>query len=209
MVTDDVLQLKDSVIEGNDVKLRRKFEHICAETLSTRYSNVCLISDFEYNVLQESHRRYHNIVKNQDKGFIGLYDKFHNRHIYVASQQVGKSELFHIEFTIQAMFNVIKPCSNHDHSTYMSKSRKEWFTLNIEYVCLQMYDTVGNIVIFCNCGRSRSPMYVVAYFVLFHNMTVHAAMKHVEYILLHEREQVLDRHATLYDIVDAIANDSI
>ena len=126
------------------------------------------------------------------------------RHIYVAMKEVGHSKIFHDEKDIAAIFNVIKPCSNHEHSSYMAQHMKEWFISNMQYVCLQMFDSIGNIVIFCNGGRSRSPMYVVAYLFFFSYMTLDEAMSCIE-DLLKERDQSMDRHSTLYEIIVTMA----
>jgi hypothetical protein len=224
----------DTIIEGNDLKLRRLIAAQDKDTLNAKYTNGCLVSNIEYKDLQRKDRRQHDVMEGADREYMGVYDLLRDRYrilkstmqwfiahhivvllllvyvlliryIYVASQRVGKLESFHDEFGIQSIFNVILPCSNHDHSTYMGITRTEWFIMNIEYVCLQMFDTSGNIAIFCNKGRSRSPMYVVSYFVMFSNMTLTAARAHIGCIFQDERGQEVDRHYTLYYIVDTIA----
>ena len=118
----------------------------------------------------------------------------------------GTSKIFHEERDIKSIWNVISPCTNHEHSTNMSPHRKEWFVINMCQVCLQMFDTKGNIAIFCKNGRSRSPMYLVSYLLLFNDMTVDSAMKNVELLLRVTRNVLIDRHYTLYDIVVLVAS---
>lgn len=82
---------------------------------------------------------------------------------------------------------------------------REWFVTNIQHVCLQMFNSKENIVIFCHSGRSRSPMYLVAYLVLFCNESLDTAMKLVEQLMQRDRHrQLLDRHCTLHEIVATI-----
>lgn len=151
-------------------------------------------------------RNYHDWGDTDDKGYIDYYDEYQDRHVFVTGQDVGKSQSFHDDFEIQAIWNVISPCSNHDHSSNMSKKRKLWFLTNIRHVCLQMFNTEGNIAIFCNSGRSRSPMYLVAYLTLFCHLTFDNAFRLVEVTMLNSRDQVLDRHCSLHDIVALINN---
>lgn len=117
----------------------------------------------------------------------------------------GTSKIFHDERDIKSIWNVINPCTNHEHSTNMSPRRKQWFVINMCQVCLQMFDTEGNIAIFCKSGRSRSPMYLVSYLLLFNDMTVDNALNHVGLLLRVARNEWVDRHYSLYDIVVLVA----
>ena len=151
--------------------------------------------------------KYHNCYED-DCGFFSFYDQYRHRHIFVTSKEIGGSRLFHVEYDIQSIWNVINPCSNHEHSSDMTPHRKKWFVTNILRVCLQMFDTEGNIAIFCNTGRSRSPMYLVTYIMLFCDKTIDRAMFNVEELLSASRaNQELDRHCTLYEIISSIADE--
>lgn len=50
-----------------------------------------------------------------------------------------------------------------------------------------------NLVLCCVNGRSRSPMYLVAYLILCYDMTEDDAMRVVKTLLLEHRDEVLDR----------------
>ena len=191
------------VIEGADRILRRTLAAIDSSVLKKKYTNAVDVADLSYkpcHLLQ-----HHDLDATPDRGYIEFYDIYHDRYIYVTSKEVGKSKLFHIDKEIRSIVNVIYPCSSHEHSTYMSKHVKTWFVTNVEYVCLQMFDTIGNIVIFCNTGRSRSPMYLVAYINLFYGMDIDNAKQKVENLMHKERQQILDRHYTLFEIVAAVS----
>lgn len=191
------------VIESTEHILRRYFSAKDQYVLDNKHTNGQAVSSIVYKDKQQR-RQYHACAEN-DKGYIVLRDEFQDRLIFVTSQEVGQSELFHLEHDIQSIWNVIKPCSNHEHSTNMTKGMKEWFIINVKYVCLQMFDTDGNIAIFCNTGRSRSPMYLVAYLILFCDMAFDRAIKKVEDLVQEGRGQALDRHCTLHEIIFSVS----
>jgi hypothetical protein len=142
--------------------------------------------------------------EDNDPGYINFFDEFHDRKIFVTTKQVGKSQLFHEEHSINSIWNVISPCSNHEHSSYMSNHTKQWFVTNILHVCLQMFDTEGDIALFCNGGRSRSPMYLIAYMVLFCDVPFDVAHHRIDRLMAQSRNQVLDRHFSLHEIIAII-----
>lgn len=77
--------------------------------------------------------------------------------------------------------------------------------INFYQVCLQMFDAEGNIAICCKSGRSRSPMYLVIYLILFNDMTVSSAMNSVSRLLRRGRSECIDRYYTLFDFAVVIA----
>jgi hypothetical protein len=89
----------------------------------------------------------------------------------------------------------------------MTTHCKSWIVENMKFVALQLFDVVGNVVIFCNHGRSRSPMYVVAYLIIFHDLSVDAAMTHLS-VLLEERGIILDRFNDLLPAIENIFMDN-
>jgi len=93
---------------------------------------------------------------------------------------VGLSQRFHSDNGIKSLFNVLK------------------------YVAIQLSDTDGDVVLFCNKGRSRSPMYLVAYIVIIYNVTTCAAMHMVGQLLREQRGEQLDRFGCLKPIIDII-----
>ena len=78
----------------------------------------------------------------------------------------------------------------------------------MKYVALQLSDTDGDVVLFCNQGRSRSPMYLVAYLVIAYNMTTGAAMHVVDKLLRDQRGEQLDRLGSLKPIIDIIYDEA-
>ena len=198
------MPLKFRVIECTDQILSRELGMIHRSVLENKYTNGVDVSTIDYKMSEQEYNKFHD-CDDEDMGYIKFYDEFQDRYIFVTSKDIGKSELFHKDFNIQSIWNVIKPCSNHEHSSYMTKQMKEWFVTNIKYVCLQMFETKGNIALFCNCGRSRSPMYLVAYLVLFCNKSMDVAMGIVDRSLHESRKYSLDRHCSLYAIVVIIA----
>lgn len=104
------------IIEGIDVKLKRIISELDPLVLSTQYTNGMEVSSIVYNV-KDSTKHYHD-CDDDDKGYFDYYDEYHDRHIFVTGQDIGKSHSFHDDYEIQTIWNVIKPCSNHEHSSY-------------------------------------------------------------------------------------------
>jgi hypothetical protein len=206
MNEEELYEMSHKVIPSCEQLLRRKLSSISSLILREKHSNGRDVSDIVYKPHQES-VNYLNHQYDDDQGYVDFHDKTHDRHIYVVDKQMGYSKVFHEEHNIHRIFDVIRPCSNHEHSTDMTPHMKRWFIINIKNVCLQMYDCTGNIAIFCHMGRSRSPMYVVAYIILFCNKSLDEAMLAMETLLDKQRHQLLDRHNTLYEIVACIAEE--
>lgn len=196
--------LEHRVIESSDVLVRRELSKVKYSVLKKKHSNRLEVATLKYNKYQRV-KVYHDCTNSEDPGFTTFYDEFHDRHIYVTNKSVGKSQAFHNEYDIKYAWNVIHPESTHAHSTSMSPHLRKWFDVNIRLVCLQMFESEGNVVLYCFNGRSRSPMYLVAYFVLFCDMSLDRAMFNVNAQLLTKRNERLDRHYCLYGIVAKIA----
>ena len=129
------------------------------------------------------------------------------RIIFVASKEVGLAKAFHVKKRIRAVFNVIKLCNNHEHHGMMTVGKKRWWVNNMKHVALKMFDVDGNVVLLCNHGRSRSPMYLVAYLVIIYGMEPSNALAMVSKILFESRRELLDRHECLVPIIHFISND--
>jgi hypothetical protein len=201
------------IIEGTDVKLERLLSQLDPLVLSTQYTNGVEVSSIVYNGKEDTIVLYHD-GDDDDKGFFDYYDEYHDRHIFVTEQDIGSSQSFHDDYEIQFIWNVIKPCSSHEHSSSMTKKRQQWFMTNIKNVCLQMFNTGGNIAIFCNSDDSNScnscsPMYLVAYLALFCHLSFEKAYHFVEIKMRASREQILDRHCPLYDVVAFLISEMI
>ena len=78
---------------------------------------------------------------------------------------------------------------------------------NMKIVTLQLLHVEGNVVLFCNTGRTRSPMYVVVYLVIVYGMSVESAMNKIGCLLKEQRHLELDRHRSLVPIVNHIHDD--
>jgi hypothetical protein len=118
---------------------------------------------------------------------------------------VGLSKLFHEDMHIVHLFNLLKKSTNHESYSEMSCRTKQWWLDNMKFVVLQVIDAEGDVVLLCNRGHSRSPMYLVAYLVVMYNMRSCAAMKCVGKLLLEQRGEVLDRYGSLKPVIDLIA----
>ena len=114
------------------------------------------------------------------------------------------SRSFHHDKRISFVFNLIEQSTNHEHHSDMSTTTKQWWLDNLKYVALQMFDAQGNLVMFCNRGRSRSPMYLVSYYVIIHNMHPIEAMKIVRNSLMEQRGERLDRYDSLTPFIHCI-----
>jgi hypothetical protein len=114
---------------------------------------------------------------------------------------IGMSRSFHEEKNIDFMFNLLKKRTNHNNYEDMTKTTAQWWIDNIQFVALQIYDTPGNGVIFCKHGRTRSPMYLVAYLVIIYGLSPELAVREVRRILREQRGELLDRFESLIPII--------
>ena len=182
-----------SVIESRHLTLRRMYEGKDMTGLTVRedLSKYCHMS--YYN------RRYDPFASdyNGDQGYFVYDDQLFNRKIFISRIQLGLSLPFHQDNGIKALFHLIEKSNNHEDYDRMDPSRRVWWIDNMQCTVLQMLDTEGNIVLFCKNGRTRSPMYLVAYLIIVHAMSVHKAMDIVADLLQQQRGQILDRFESL------------
>lgn len=114
---------------------------------------------------------------------------------------------FHEAQGIVHLFNVVKKSNNHDTFENMTKHRAQWWLDNLRYVALQMFDADGDVLLCCVNGRTRSPIYLVAYLVIIYNMTTAEALDTVG-TLLHDRRRLkIDRYNSLTPLIEHIEND--
>ena len=85
------------------------------------------------------------------------------------------------------MFNVLKKRTNHNDNEDMTRATAQWWIDNLQYVALQLFDTPGNVVMFCKHGRTRSPMNLVAYIVISYGMSPEMAVGVVRKVLRNQR----------------------
>ena len=85
------------------------------------------------------------------------------------------------------MFNVLKKRTNHNDYEDMTRATAQWWIDNLQYVALQLFDTPGNVVMFCKHGRTRSPMNLVAYIVISYGMSPEMAVGVVRKVLRNQR----------------------
>jgi len=126
------------------------------------------------------------------------------RHIFISRKEVGFSQAFHIEKDVHSYVNVLKPNSTHESYNNMTHNTQQWTVENLKCVALQLFDTPGNVVLFCNNGRSRSPMYLVAYLVIFHGLLVSSATTLIRDLLFVSRGLDLDRFNSLLPAIERI-----
>jgi len=71
------------------------------------------------------------------------------------------------------------------------------------FAVLQLHRTEGNVVINCKNGRTRSPMYLVAYLILCYDMDLHVARNLVG-DMVRDRALVIDRDDRLLPVVESM-----
>ena len=195
---DDYRILHSAVIESKYDELRRYFTGKDMSRLSV------LEAATEYSGSIFYLRRAHDLPLCPDKGYISYFDEPRHRKIYVSTKAVGLSQAFHAEKGIEGVFHLIKKSNNHQHYSDMTPTTRQWWIDNMQFVALQVMETDGNVVLFCNNGRSRSPMYLVVYLVVMYSMSVVVATDLVSDLLLDGRGHSLDRHGCLLPIVELI-----
>ena len=122
----------------------------------------------------------------------------------MASKRVGLSHAFHADVKTKHLFHLIKENSNHDHYNYMSSKQKGWWIANMLNVTIQMLETSGDLILICNNGRTRSPMYLVAYLVVVYSMSASRSVKMVSDLLMQQRNEIVDRNGELIGIIERI-----
>lgn len=190
--------LRYSVIESKYDVLKRVYANKDLSQLTEREETTAYINNFY------STRRAHDLPNCEDRGYMVYVDVIRQRNIYVTSKEVGLSSIFHTEMGINSLFHLISKSNNHEHYTDMTTQTKQWWVDNMQYVALQLIETEGNVVMFCNKGRTRSPMYLVAYLVIVNSMSVREAINHVTRLLDEQRGLELDRHQSLVPIIQRI-----
>lgn len=126
------------------------------------------------------------------------------RRIFVSNKQVGLCLNFHDVQGINHLFNVVKKSTNHDTYGNMTKSKVQWWYDNLRYVALQMFEADGDVLLCCVNGRTRSPMYLVAYLVIIYNMTTVKAKGVVATLLQDSRGLIFDRYDSLTPLIELI-----
>ena len=132
-----------------------------------------------------------------DCGYLLYFDKERERAIYVADKAVGMSSTFHKDKQITALFNVMDPVNLHLNFEHMDQREQTWQLNNMKYVAIKMHDTDGNVVLICNHGRSRSPMYLVVYLIIFYDYSASDARNTIADMLELQRGLELDRYNSL------------
>ena len=188
-----------SVIESKHEELRRFYQ---GKDLS-RFTEREVLSTYRSG--KHYFQRSHDLALSDDQGYFVYDDVVMKRKIFIGKKDVGLSLPFHQEFDIEGLFHLIIKSNNHEDFDRMDEPRRQWWIDNMQYVALQMLDTTGNIVLFCNNGRTRSPMYLVAYLVIMYTMSVSNAMDFVGQLLLEQRGLQLDRFKSLVPIVEIIS----
>ena len=140
--------------------------------------------------------RLHDCVP-EGCGYLLYFDTERERAIYVAEKAVGMSSTFHHDKQITSVFNVMEPVNLHINFEHMDPREKTWQLNNLKHVAIQMCDTEGNIALFCNHGRSRSPMYLVVYLIIFYDYSVSDARSTIADMLHLQRGLELDRYNSL------------
>ena len=188
---DEVCDCADKIFVAKPQKLRLMFARRDSCVLQRMLTQPDVIDNVSNG--RNFARRCHD-VPGEDQGYTAFYDAIHDRHIYISRKDVGLSKAFHVEKEIRCFFNVLSPNATHESYISMSSHTKQWLVTNMRYVAIQMYDAVGNVVIFCYNGRSRSPMYLVAYLILFYDLSYSDARECVSSLLQDDRCQLLDRN---------------
>jgi hypothetical protein len=192
------------VIESREDAVRTLFEN-CLPRVKERLSRI---EDVGVLACRKGYcKRYHDLCT-EDKGYISFHDDRKCREIFVCRDCVGFSNCFHVEKDVRHFVNVLDPQSTHESYNYMTPGMKNWVVNNMKYVALQLFDTEGNIVLFCKSGRSRSPMYLVAYLIIFYSMSMKDAIKLVRDLLRDQRNESLDRTQSLLPAIQRIYNDT-
>ena len=194
----DCSSFKSTVLESYEEEFKRDLVKENADKFNSREEVDAYAGNMYYS------RRAHDLDFKPERGYTVFYDTLFDRNIYITSKQVGFSHVFHVEFAVESMFNLLKHSTNHEDYHDMGKATRKWWIDNMKFVALQLAETRGNVVLFCTNGRTRSPMYVVVYLMMIHSMSINNAMTTIRELLMSQRGYELDRHRSLLPMLNDI-----
>jgi len=135
------------------------------------------------------------VADSNDQGYFIIDDPYRCRLIYVCTEDVGKDASFLAEMDIKSTLDVSKePEEHYDHQTDAKRIR----VLHGLIHCLKLLlDSTGDVLIHCRNGRTRSPAFVAAYFMIVSCLSQEDAYSFVSAELLAQRpaenDQGMDR----------------
>jgi hypothetical protein len=117
-------------------------------------------------------------------------------------QCVAETASFRVDKNISVHLNLMSTDDEHYHM--LRPSSQAWIHNNMRYAVLQIHRTDGNVVINCRNGRTRSPMYLVAYLVVCCGLEPDAADHMVRQSLWQDRACELDRDGRLLPVIESL-----
>lgn len=99
----------------------------------------------------------------EDSGYFSIWDDCRDRHIYICNKKVGRSNCFNIEMNIEMFLDLVATQDSDTGIMLPGEFKKNYYF--IQRAIIDIADTPGNVSIFCDNGRSRSPSLLAAYLV--------------------------------------------
>ena len=144
-------------------------------------------------------------ITNFDPGFFVVNDGVKYRYIYVCCRSVGESVNFRKSYGIDYVLDVTRSIDD-SHYLYQSEAERRLFFNQMVHVVQLFLTTDGNIAIYCNNGRSRSPALVAAYFVVAECFSAAGAYKYLSSIFQRMRhsDKNIDREGRFEKYIDEL-----
>ena len=146
--------------------------------------------------------RHYNAVhhndSSKDTSYFQYWDNRKQRYIYVSRKEVGRSRVFNEQKHVDYFLDLVG--SDDIHWYDLTPRERQKLHDSFIDVALQLECCDGNVSIFCDRGRSRSPAYLAAYLVMGLGHTAFQSYRVLSLVFVENRDDSrgIDRDRRFY-----------